>query len=120
MPRKKKEDPIINYTGILTSKEKSIFRKTKQWIEFRNATIQKKGNKCELCGYEKRLTLHHIYLNDSAESYTNLSEERFKVLDANCHKWLHQIERSYHRKKNPTEPEDRIKSILDEFIIVEK
>jgi hypothetical protein len=116
--RKKEELPTeFKPEDTLTSKEKSSFRRTKKWIEFRNKTIKARGNKCELCGFEKRLTLHHVHLNDNAISYTTLTEDRFKVLCSHCHKFLHLVERSYHRKKNPIIPDGRLQSILDEYII---
>jgi hypothetical protein len=118
---KKKKDVKFEFgpNDKLTSKEKSIYRKSKEWITFRNQTIQKRGNKCEICGYEKSLTLHHVHLNDSAQSYTNLKEERFRVICMGCHRWLHRVERSYHRKRDPVKPDERIESLLQEFIIVD-
>jgi hypothetical protein len=121
MPKKKKEISFeFGENDTLTSKDKTLFRKTNTWIEFRNKTIKNRGNKCELCGYNRRLTLHHRHLNDSAKSYTDLREERFRVLDQGCHRWLHRVERSYHKKKDPIVPDPRIKDILDEYIIIEK
>jgi len=116
MARKKKEITIIWKLGdIWTSADKTIFRKTKDWINFRNKMTKLRG-KCELCGYEKRLHVHHIHMNDSAESYTDLREERFKVLDSRCHKYLHTLWTSYKRKKDPIKPDPRLENILNEFI----
>jgi hypothetical protein len=117
--RKKKEIEFkFGVSDTLTSKEKSLFRKTKLWTDFRNKIFKDRNHTCEICGYDKRPTLHHIYLNDKAESYTNLSPERFKVCCSGCHKWLHRIERSYHRKKDPVTPDPRIEQIINEFIVL--
>ena len=100
---------------VWSSEDKTLFRKLKIWIEFRNRIIKERGH-CELCGYEKRATLHHIHLNDSAESYSNLLPERFKVLCNGCHKFLHRVYSSYKRKKDPIKPDLRFESILNEMI----
>jgi len=116
MARKKKEIIIEVKPGdVWDSAQKSLFRKTQAWITFRNKVV-KERNCCELCGYNKRLTLHHIYMNDSAESYSNLSEERFKVLCSGCHKFIHRVHKSYTRKTNPIKPDPRFEIILNELV----
>ena len=117
MGKKKKEVEITFQPGdIWSSADKTKFRKTNLWIEFRNRIIKERGNKCELCGFEKRNTLHHIHMNDSAESYTDLRSERFKTLCMGCHKFIHRLWSSYKRKKDPIKPDPRLEIILNEFI----
>jgi len=117
MARKKKKELVIEWVAgdVWDSATKTLFRKTKSWIDFRNRII-KIRKKCEFCGYERRLTAHHIYMNDSAESYTNLQEERFKTLCSGCHKFLHRVWSSYKRKKDPVQPDPRFEVLLNEFI----
>jgi len=116
MGRKKKELIITIKPGeIWDSAQKTLFRKTRLWTEFRNKLV-KERKRCELCGYEKRLTAHHIYMNDSAESYSDLSEKRFKILCSGCHKFIHRVWSSYKRKKDPIKPDIRFEVILNEII----
>jgi len=116
MKRKKKEIVIeFDENTIWTSEDKTLFRKTKDWIDFRNKIV-KEREICEFCGYERRLSAHHIYLTDKAIDYTNLVPERFKVVCSGCHKFLHRVWSSYKRKKNPIHPEKRFEEILNDFI----
>ena len=117
MARKKKQKLVIEIIpgAVWTSADKTLFRKTDLWINFRNKII-KERKKCELCGYTKRMTTHHIYMNDSAESYSDLRDERFKCLCQGCHKTIHRIFKSYTKKKDPIVPDPRFEIILNEFI----
>ena len=116
MAKKRKEITIIfDENTIWTTGDKALFRKTKPWIEFRNRII-KTRKKCELCGYNKRMHLHHIYLNDKAADYANLDETRFKTLCSGCHKFLHRCYGSYIRKKDPVQPDPRFEVLLNEFV----
>jgi len=116
MGRKKK--PIVieyNDDDIWDSVTKTKFRKSFDWIVFRNRIV-KERKVCECCGYQRRLTLHHIYMSDSAKSYADLKDERFKVVCSGCHKYLHRIWSSYKRKKDPIKPDPRLEELLNEFI----
>ena len=113
---RKKEIITWNEDTIWTTQDKNIWRKSKEWIQFRNNLIKEKGY-CELCGYEKRLLVHHIYQSNKAIDYTNLDLIRFKVVDSRCHKFLHGVFSSYKRKKDPIKPDIRLENILNEFLI---
>jgi hypothetical protein len=78
--RKKAEDEM-------SSKEKTEFRKTKRWLNFRSEMIAAHNNTCDCCGMKKKkgLTLHHKY----KKNYDLLEPERFLVLCNQCHKFLH-------------------------------
>jgi len=117
MARKKKKELVVTWVAgeIWDSSQKTLFRKTKTWVEFRNRIV-KQREKCEFCGYGKRLTCHHIYMNDSADNYTNLQDERFRILCSGCHKWVHRVWSSYKRKKDPIRPDPRFEVILNEFV----
>jgi hypothetical protein len=106
---KKKKD------NVWTSKDKAKFRKTKEWIDFRNKMIGEKKC-CEVCGNNLRLQCHHIYLNDAPEEYSNLTPERFAILCHSCHNYFHKLSRTLHRKKNPPVPRDDIRELCDSLI----
>ena len=113
---KKKKELVITFDDdtIWDSAAKTLFRKTATWIDFRNKVV-KERKVCELCGYEKRLTLHHIHLTDRAVDYANLIPERFKVMCSGCHKYGHRVFASYIRKKNPIKPDPLFEEILNKF-----
>jgi len=117
---KRKKEIIIEYDDetVWNSAEKTLFRKTEIWTSFRNKIVKERGV-CELCGYQRRLTLHHIHLTDKAKDYANLIPERFKVMCSGCHKFGHRVFASYKRKKDPIQPDSRFEEILNEFYKVE-
>jgi hypothetical protein len=68
----------------LTNKEKNQFRKTQEWIQFRENQIKTRGLKCELFGTrlsKRTAQLHHL---DPAD-YTNLDPVKFKLLSPTAH-----------------------------------
>ena len=68
----------------------------------------KKHPYCALCGSNRSVrTIHHIYRCETEEEYENLSENRFIVLCAQCHSFLHWVG----RKKNETSAIKKIKDI---------
>jgi 5-methylcytosine-specific restriction endonuclease McrA len=78
----------------MNSKEKTSFRRTEEWKQFRITLIKERNNTCELCGSIKpssQLQVHHINPDD----YTNLNKKYFAVLCKSCHK---EIERLSKRK----------------------
>lgn len=75
-----------------TSKQKSEFRETPQWIVFRKYFLTLRNYTCEFCGetYSKpssqaQLNVHHRYETD----YTNLDPARFLLLCRTCHQFIH-------------------------------
>ena len=112
---KKKEIVITWKVGdVWSSADKTRWRKTKDWKDHRNNLIKEK-KVCELCGYEKRLTVHHKVQSNLAEDYVNLKNNRFKVLCSGCHRYLHRVWASYVRKKDPIKPDKRLEKILNDF-----
>jgi 5-methylcytosine-specific restriction endonuclease McrA len=82
----------------MTSSEKTAFRKTKQWKEFRKKILKERNNTCECCGQKGgRLHLHHI----RPELYDILIPDNFSVLCGQCHKIVSKLER---RKDKNTIP----------------
>lgn len=114
---KKKKNGKNKKSNVWTSKDKTAFRKTKEWIEFRNALI-KERRFCEVCGNNLRLQCHHRHLNDKPEEYSNLSPERFAVLCFSCHNYFHKLSRTLNRKKNTPVPRNDIKELCDYLIIL--
>jgi len=72
----------------MTSKEKTKFRTTKEWKEFRISMLEKTEKSCEMCGTRysgkrtRMLQVHH----HNPDQYTNLNPEYFSVLCSSCHK----------------------------------
>ncbi len=62
-----------------------LYLKTKHWTECRNVALEYAGNRCELCGCEKHLNVHHRYYVFKA--YEDASS--LVVLCRGCHKTFH-------------------------------
>jgi 5-methylcytosine-specific restriction endonuclease McrA len=79
---------------IKSGKEKTDYRKTKEWKAFRLSILKERNYKCECCGVSKKsgLQIHHIF----PEEYDNLEPERFAVLCSSCHKEVSRMERLKH------------------------
>jgi 5-methylcytosine-specific restriction endonuclease McrA len=67
----------------MDSKNKSKFRRSKIWKEFRKLMLLKQPT-CEICG-QKGIIIHHKFKDD----YTLLKPERCLVLCRNCHTFFH-------------------------------
>lgn len=115
--RKKAELEIEIKPGeTWTSAQKTHWRKSKKWLDFRLEVI-KERKVCECCGSGNGgLTLHHHYLTDKAEDYINLDKSRFHVLCNVCHRFIHSRSRTIERKKNPPIPLQQLKEIINKFI----
>ena len=93
----------------MNSKQKTEFRKSKEWKQFRLHLLETRGYQCEACGIKKKsgLQIHH---QDEA-NYTNLEDDHFTILCSMCHK---EIERLLKRKKlDPDEFFSNMKTILE-------
>ena len=78
--------------------EKTEFRKSKEWRDFRKQLIKERGQFCECCGKKtKALQCHHI----DPEHYTTLDPARFALLCVWCHKGVSDLEK--------IKPENRLK-----------
>ncbi len=61
------------------------YLKTDHWKITRAAALRRAGYKCEICGSNKRLNVHHL-------TYRNIGNERPEDLMVLCyyhHKWIH-------------------------------
>ena len=61
------------------------YLKTDHWLEIRDKALQRAGHKCQVCGYNKNLQVHH-------NTYKNLGHEKpsdLVVLCWKCHKTFH-------------------------------
>jgi hypothetical protein len=80
----------------LNSKEKTEFRQSKEWKEFRKKIIVAHNYQCDICEYSsKKLHVHH----KREELYTILNPDWFSVLCPVCHKYIEH----HHRKKKLNE-----------------
>lgn len=103
----------------LTQNEKTKFRSSKEWTDFRKGIISKKNNTCDCCGvYFKdmsKLNLHHRNL-DSSE-YTNISNpDNFSLLCSTCHDIAHSLHTKIISKRNPTNNADLLNICFNFFI----
>jgi hypothetical protein len=79
----------LNFRG---NKEKNAFRRTKQWKDFRKKILKRAGGKSELTG-RKASGMHCHHLNDSLETYTDLSdEEAFIMVSKQDHKFIERFQ----------------------------
>lgn len=78
----------------MNAKEKSKFRRSKEWKAFREQLIRDRGSACEICGIPKKtgLNVHH---HDESD-YDNLDPTKFSILCKCCHET---IERFLRRKR---------------------
>lgn len=86
----------------LTQQEKSKFRSTKTWTNFRTEILTEKDYVCDCCLRKlpsSKLNLHHRDLN--SENYTNISDKtHFSLLCSNCHDTAHSFYSILINKKN--------------------
>jgi hypothetical protein len=69
---------------MMNGKEKTAFRRSKKWLDFRAQEIKRRGLKCELLGmklYRKTAQLHHL----KPSEYDLLIPENFKLLSPFSH-----------------------------------
>lgn len=73
----------------MDSKEKTKYRRTHQWKNWRSFLIKKRENRCDICGMKHKtgLQVHHC---DEAH-YTDLREQKFAVLCKRCHQLVEQL-----------------------------
>lgn len=108
---KKEKEFIESCKGrYINQQEKSKFRETTVWKEFRNLF---KGSKdpITLKKLPKRYNLHHMCLD--AKEYTNLKKDRFIPLGSQCHDFLHWCYSYYRKDKNFIK---RLKRELDRMV----
>jgi len=77
----------------VVSKEKTKFRSSKEWKDFRRQLIKERGPQCELCGTKysgKRLRMIQVHHLDP-DDYTNLNPDKFVLLCSGCHDLVERI-----------------------------
>lgn len=77
----------------MTSKEKSKFRSSKVWKDFRRSLIKNRGPQCELCGTKysgKRLRMLQVHHLDP-DNYTDLNPYKFKLVCSSDHELIERI-----------------------------
>ena len=73
----------------MTSKEKSKWRTTSTWKNWRKYLLEKRGCKCEICSINKKagLQVHHY----DEQNYKDLKEYKFSVLCKRDHILIEQL-----------------------------
>jgi len=77
----------------ITSKEKSKFRASKKWKDFRRKLMEERGAVCELCGTKysgkrrRMIQVHHL----DPDNYTDLRPEKFVLLCSLDHTLVERI-----------------------------
>lgn len=96
----------------MTSKKKTIFRRTSAWKNWRKYLLQKRNYTCEICGIVKKkgLQVHHL----DEEHYTDLNPIKFRCLCQTCHK---QIEWLLSKTKNPVDIDNYIKNLKEIYLL---
>lgn len=99
----------------MTSKEKTKYRSTKEWKDWRKYMKEVQGGKCYITGSMLRKTsqLHHL----DPKHYDLLEQERFVFLLTSIHDAIHTIYRYYRNDKKVL---DRITEILERMYFYEK
>ena len=94
----------------LTSLEKSKFRRTRFWKEFRSG-FKDKVDPITLKKVPKNFQLHHMRLDPC--KYTDLDEKYFVPLNGTTHDILHYLYEYYRKDKTILK---RIEFLLDEMV----
>jgi len=106
----------------LTQQEKSKFRATKTWTNFRQQILTEKDCICDCCLRKlpsSKLNLHHKDLN--SENYTNISDKtHFSLLCSNCHDTAHSFYSILINKKNKNKSVNIFNLIRTFFIFPEE
>lgn len=91
----------------MTAKERTSFRKTKQWLDFRKQIAELYGNKDAITGdkLRKGWNLHHMDLDK--QNYDKLIPEHFIPLNKGTHELLHRLYTFIVKAKN-----DRFDNLL--------
>lgn len=82
----------------MTSKEKTAYRKTTKWKEYRQHKLEESDYTCALCGIHKKkgLQIHHI----NPAAYGNERDEDTVVVCFMCHKFIELKWKTLKNKKN--------------------
>lgn len=79
--RKAKPDVFIPYSEQL---------KMPQWKEYRDRVFRKRGYRCELCGSDKNINVHHTFYDPKCYAW-DYDIRDVRVLCAKCHEKHHKI-----------------------------
>lgn len=90
-----------------TKNEKTEFRQSDEWKNFRKSMIKLHDCKCDECGHkfnQEDLEVHHLI---ESEDYDNLNPTRFLVLCKTCHDRIH----NYLEEERTVKPLKKVKKI---------
>lgn len=98
------EEQQINYTGRY-----KLYLQSKHWKATREFIINKYDGKCELCGKEKGINIHHL-------TYERLGEETENDLMCLCKK-CHEVLHTYSTiPSDYTDSRECVKNLYNEYI----
>lgn len=103
----------------MDQKEKTRFRSSKVWKEFRLLFIKQTGGLCEMCGTKytgKRLSMLQLHHLDPAH-YTLLEPNRFKLCCQPCHDLIERMYVKFNGKNSNLIPyQDKWNDLLKGFL----
>lgn len=115
----KKREKSLKSISKITQKDKTKFRNSPEWQDFRSEQLTTKKCTCDCC-YRKlpssKLSVHHKDLN--ADNYTNISnKQHFSLLCSHCHSSLHSFYTIIANRKNLTKNRD-IYNLIKTFFLI--
>lgn len=81
-PKNSANDPMVQ--KYFETRDYRIYLQTTHWKKFRNEVIKQRGNRCERCGCQEKLQVHHLRYELFKEKYRDVF-----VLCDDCHQQEH-------------------------------
>lgn len=97
------EEKPITHNRLMTYSEQI---KDKRWLAFRSFVMQVRGYRCEVCGSNINLNVHHLIYKDGYLAWEYNTRE-VMVVCSECHKQIHEKDRA---QPYPATPFDNISS----------
>lgn len=116
--------PRIPATPRTERQEKTCFRQTLAWKDWRRQLLEAVGYRCELCGVYHRgkssrvLNIHHKDMDPA--NYRVLERDRFLVVCEPCHEYIHLLYRRYWNAKNKLENKVLLDLVKIAFLIEDR
>lgn len=108
----------FNYYLVITSKDKTKFRSSREWKEFRQSLLEERGCSCELCGTrysgkrKRYLQVHHL----DPENYKDLSPDKFVLLCSSCHEMVERISKKILSKNTELSNKSKWIILLENYL----
>ena len=85
--------PVEEAKSIILRMPYNEFLKTPYWKTIAEAVKDRDGNKCQRCGAEKRLHVHHLNYQHHGDELNHFDD--LVTLCRNCHKEVHDEKRAH-------------------------